>query len=230
MFLAPFPSVLAAAGPALPKFVSAGTMVASTTGTISPGIPPGYQAGDIFLLFMESRVAQSPGSVSGYASVAQSPSNGKGPQSTELTCFWKRASGSESSPSLSVSGNHLVAVILAFRGCVSTGNPWDVLSTDVNSNTNTSFAVPGATTTIPQCLVVAAASRSSDVAGAQFSGWSNGSLTDLQERFDNGTADGDGGGIGIVTGIKATAGAYGSTAGTTASNAQNGMMSIALKP
>ena len=50
------------------------------------------------------------------------------------------------------------------------------------------------------------------------------------ERTDNTSSQGNGGGLGIATGIKATAGAYGNTTVTVGSSAYKGMMSIAIKP
>jgi hypothetical protein len=63
-----------------------------------------------------------------------------------------------------------------------------------------------------------------------FSAWTNANLTSLTERTDNTVDNGNGGGLGIATGVKATAGAYGNTAVTLASSAYKGMMSIAIKP
>jgi hypothetical protein len=65
---------------------------------------------------------------------------------------------------------------------------------------------------------------------ANFSAWANGNLTNVTELIDNTTSQGNGGGIGIATGGKATAGAYGTTTVTVGTSAKNGMMSIALKP
>ncbi|OHB54863.1 MAG: hypothetical protein A2Y12_05480 [Planctomycetes bacterium GWF2_42_9] len=54
-----------------------------------------------------------------------------------------------------------------------------------------------------------AASRDNDSAAAACSGWANVNLSNLTERTDEGTTQGNGGGIGVATGIKATAGSVG---------------------
>jgi MSHA biogenesis protein MshQ len=64
---------------------------------------------------------------------------------------------------------------------------------------------------------------------AQFSGWANANLTSLTERTDDANKSNNGGSLGVATGIKATAGAYGNTTATHASSAVKGMMSIAIK-
>ena len=55
-------------------------------------------------------------------------------------------------------------------------------------------------------------------------------LSSLTERTDNSVTAGNGGGLGIATGVKAAAGATGNTAVTLATAASKGMMSIAIKP
>jgi hypothetical protein len=51
----------------------------------------------------------------------------------------------------------------------------------------------------------------------------------LTERTDDTRNSGNGGSLGIATGVKATAGAYGNTAATHASSAVKGMISIAIR-
>ena len=92
------------------------------------------------------------------------------------------------------------------------------------------LSAPGATTTIHDCLVVITAARGDDNAGAAFSSWTNSDLANLTEQFDDGTTQGNGGGLAVVTGEKATAGSYGATTATLAVNSSKGFMTIALKP
>jgi hypothetical protein len=68
------------------------------------------------------------------------------------------------------------------------------------------------------------------VGTANFSAWTNANLTSLTERIDNTQSAGNGGSIGVATGIKAIAGAYGNTTVTHVNSAVKGMMSIAIKP
>ena len=132
-------------------------------------------------------------------------------------------------PTVGVSGNHQIARIITFRGVISTGNPWDVTAGNTGSS-STSFAIPGTTTTVDDTLIVAIVSNGTDTATAQTSGWTNANLTSLTERADANNRAGNGGGFGVATGIKATAGAYGNTTGNLETASAQGRMSIALKP
>ena len=88
----------------------------------------------------------------------------------------------------------------------------------------------GATTTVANTLVVTIVANSSDTASARTSGWTNSNLTGLTESIDNNTNNGNGGGFGVATGVKATAGAYGTTTAALATSSVQARMSIALRP
>lgn len=217
---------------AIPTFVAAGTTV-SGTGNVTPGIPAGAQADDIFLLF-----ASTPNQVvavpTGWAEAADSP-QGSGTAgagaSTRITVLWRRATGSDTAPTLTDNWDNIIAVILAFRGCITTGDPWDVTAGDTGTS-STSVSVPGDTTTVADCLIVIACSHTTDSVSAtpQFSNWANADLANVTERIDASTDSGNGSGFGITTGEKASAGAYGATTATLATASAQGRMSIALKP
>jgi hypothetical protein len=154
-----------------------------------------------------------------------------GSSATCLTAFWSRYNGTQGNPTVSDSGNHQVACMIAIRGAASSGNPWEVTAGGVESTSDTSASIPGATTTVANTLVVVAVAGSlPDANGtSNFSGWSNASLANLTERTDNTRSSGNGGALGIATGEKVAAGAYGNTAVTHASSAVKGMLSIAIK-
>jgi len=238
---------LAPSGGSLPTFVAAGTPSEALGGVdATPGLPAGWQENDIFLLDVEANATVT---VSGYTELPGSPFD-RG--SLRYRRYWRRATASESGPTVVGAGtnhkyavvcgfrgviatgvpwnvlsnvssgittvlNHISAVVLAFRGCPVVGEPWNVITPD-SSGTGTSITISGTNgapssgpTTMDDCLVVAASSHSNDTAGATFSGWTNADLANVTERFDDGTIVGNGGGIGIATGEKATAGAFGAT-------------------
>ena len=58
----------------------------------------------------------------------------------------------------------------------------------------------------------------------------NANLTSITERIDNTTAEGDGGAIYAVTGIKAAKGAYAATTCTAVTEAERGVISLAINP
>jgi hypothetical protein len=224
------------AGAAAPTFVAAGS-VTSGTGTITPALPSGRATNDILLLFIET--ANQAASITNqnggtWAEVTNSPQGtgtAGGTSATRLTVFWSRYNGTQGNPTVSDSGNHTAGRIIAIRGCPTSGNPWDVTAGGVESTSDTSGSIPGATTTVANTLVVAAIATSvpDSTSTAVFSSWANGNLTSITERVDNARSSGNGGAIGVVTGIKATAGAVGNTTVTCASSATKGMMSIAMK-
>jgi hypothetical protein len=241
----PTPNVGTASSPAsattpaapAPTFVAAGA-VKSGTGAISPALPSGIAANDILLLFVETAnqaVSISNQNGGTWAAVTGSP-QGTGTagdtSATRLTVFWSRYNGTQGAPTVSDSGNHQAARMIAIRGAVSSGNPWNVTAGGVDATSDTSASIPGATTTVINTLVVVATAGSlPDANGtAQFSAWTNANLTSLTERTDNSVSAGNGGSLGIATGIKATAGAYGNTAATHANSAVKGMISIAIRP
>jgi hypothetical protein len=218
----------------MPTFVAAGA-VASNTTAISPALPAGIATGDILLLFLETanQAITIPTPNGGtWTQVASSPqSTGSGTTATRLTAFWSRYNGTQGAPTTSDSGDHQLGRIIAIRGAVDTGNPWDVTAGGVEAASDTSGSIPGATTTVANTLVVAAIATALPDASstAKFSAWTNANLTSVTERTDNTVTAGDGGGLGVATGVRVATGAYGNTAVTLVNASYKAMMSIAIK-
>jgi hypothetical protein len=183
------------------------------------------------LLFVET-ANQTVSTPSGWGVVADSPQGtgaAGGATSTRLGVFWKRAIPAEVAPTITDPGDHAIGQILAFRGCINTGNPWDVTSGNTGAS-STSVSIPGDTTTVANCLVVLAVLIITDTATPQTSGYTNADLANLTERTDINTTQGNGGGFAVITGEKASIGAYGATTATLANASEQGRISIALKP
>lgn len=223
--------------PTPPTFVAAGAVV-SGTGAVTPALPAGIAANDILLLFVETANQASSitnqnggtwtevtGSPQGYGTAAAS-------DAVRLTVFWSRYNGTQGAPTVSDSGDHQQARIIAIRGAATSGNPWDVTAGGTESTVDTSGAIPGATTTVTNTLVVTAIATSlpDATSTANFSAWANADLTSVTERTDNAGKAGNGGGLAVATGVKATAGAYGSTSVTCGTATTKAMLSIAIKP
>jgi hypothetical protein len=219
--------------PVGPTYQAAGSAV-SGTAAITPTWPT-HQSGDVALLIIESaNQAISLSTPAGFVEVTNSPQGtgtAGGTAATRLAVYWKRAASSaEASPTVADSGDHQIARIITFRGVIASGNPWDVTAGNVASSASNSVSIPGATTTVANTLVVGIVANGTDTSTAGTSGWTNTNLTSLTERVDNNTNRGNGGGFGVATGLKATAGAYGTTTATLATSSVQGRMSIALKP
>lgn len=99
----------------------------------------------------------------------------------------------------------------------------------MDATSDTSLSATGATTTADDCLVCIIATLMDD---AQNFGatWTNADLANITARTNfSGTAGNDGRGI-LVTGEKASQGAYGATTNTLTANSVKGLMTIALEP
>lgn len=220
----------------MPTYKGSGTFVASASGGGIP-MPTGGAApaaGDILIAVCESENQTiSLTTPNGFAEVTNSP-QGTGTAgsagSTRLAVFWKRAVGGDANPVVNDPGDHVTAQMHCFSGCKATGNPWNITAGGVDATSDVSGSIPGATTTVADCLVVLLCSTSNNATStANFTGWTNAGLASLTERTDNSNTIGLGGGHGMATGQKLTAGAYVATAVTLAPASLKGMMSIALE-
>lgn len=181
---------------AAPAFQAVGSGAAGAGAQVVPW--PAHAAGDIAFLVVEADAADTIAlSVpSGFVEIPNSALSGAvaGSAST-LAVFWCRAtSSSMTSPVLAAVTDHQGAVIVTYRGCVATGDPWDAIVTDVNNVPSTSVSAPGVTTSVADTCIVSIISRGVDTIVAQFSAWGNGAT----ERFDLGTNVGNGGGFGVA--------------------------------
>jgi hypothetical protein len=133
-------------------------------------------------------------------------------QDTRAHVYWKRAGASESAPSIADSGDHTIAIIVAFRGCKISDSPVDTSASN-NPVSGTSIACPTITTSVANALVIAGAMHGGNTT---FSSWSNGNLSSLGEILDFNDTSGNDGSVGLAIGWKAAAGAVGTTTVTVA--------------
>lgn len=197
-----------------PTFVAIGT-AANGTGDITPTLPAGHTTDDILLLFVQTS-NQTVTAPAGWTQLGPAVGFGTAAAagSMRLTTFWKRHDGSESDPTVSDPGDHAIAQIMAIRGCVSTGDPFLNIGTARKTTASTTGTAPGGGTPVDACLVVAAFAHALDSASAVFSSPTNADLSSVTERIDVATTDGTGGGIGVITGVKAAAGTFAATTAT----------------
>jgi hypothetical protein len=213
---------------AAPTFQAVGTAGQGVGDVVA--LWPAHLADDVGLLFVETDGAEAVAAPAGWTAVTNTPViNGT---ATRLSVFWRRAtSGAETDPTVVDPGNHCYARIATFRGCITTGDPWDVVGVGGTSGgTTTNVTFPGVTTTVADTLVVAVMSWASDSAGPLLTTFANANLTGLAEQGDEGTTQGSGGGIAFATGTKAAAGATGDTTGTASLALNYACIHIALRP
>jgi len=205
--------------------------VASGTAAITPAFPASIVADDVLVTIAECEGVTAPGAYtlpSGWAHVTGSPIQ-EG-TNTRLWVIWARYDGVFTAPSLGDSGDHNVGRMVAIRGCPTTGNPWDVAATAVEATSDTSATWPGATTTVADTLILEIIATGTDVAStANLGVLTNGAYTSITERMDNWVIAGNGGGIGMVSATKATAGATGQSAATLTNASSKALMTVAFK-
>jgi hypothetical protein len=133
------------------------------------------------------------------------------------------------------SGNHQIGRIIGITaGTWATSGTFNVSAGGTASVGTTSVSVPGATTTVNNCLVIAMASGDlpDSTTTNEFNTPANASLTGvtLQIADSHATGGGNGGAIMAITGVKATAGTYDATTATAVTSAVRGYISLAVAP
>lgn len=230
-----FPGAAGATGPVappvLPTVASVGTEF-SSTGVPTATLPAGQAADDILLLLLQSS-NDSNVTVAGYQQLG--PQNAVGAASTAGTTkgsiFWKRSTGGgEVAPTIPDTGDHTYGVMIAIRGCPTVGDPFHMLGNAFKlAATTTGTSAKGATT-VDNCLIMDVFFQGVDNASAQGSSPTNADLASVTEQFDDGTTDGTGGGIYVMTGEKAVAGPIGASTVTWANSTVDVSTRIAWLP
>jgi len=197
-------------------------------------MPADEVANDILILVVETEndpIALT--TPNGFVEVTNSPQSA-GTLDTNpanrIGVYWKRAVGSDSAPVVTANTNHTTCRIHAFVGVKTSGNPWNITAGGNDGGVNdTSAVIPGATTTAIDSLVVLVQGTSNNAnSTANCGAATNADLANITERTDNSDTAGLGGGHCLITGEKATAGAYTNTTLTMSATTFKGAMSIAL--
>jgi hypothetical protein len=206
---------------------------AGSNTTASPGLPAGWQADDIHVIVIETENEPVP-AMTGWSNVGSGTINLATGTVTALTVRWRRAVGGDTNPVVPTpgagAGTHIIARVIGFSGCPTSGDPWDVTLFGTENVSDTTVAFPNVTTLTANCMIVHAFSTGQDVNTAQSSGaGTNAALTGLANRMNNWTSTTGGGGFAMITGIKATAGAVGSTTTTVTTANVKALFTGALK-
>jgi hypothetical protein len=125
----------------------------------------------------------------------------------QVTVFWKRHTGSESTPTVTGASDSIVALIHAFRGIDTGADPWDAYDAGQNDGVNVVAELPALTTSTDGALVVGA------FATADNNSWRDseyGNLsTDLRQFSSRQTLLGSDSSFAFVAGLLAIAGDVG---------------------
>lgn len=227
---------------AAPTYVATGA-VANTTDPvtgITPALPTGWAVDDIFILTVEY---DPPVAGDGFLNettgwtVIEEVKQGAG--STMLSVKWRRAESGDTAPTVTSANsqwNHLIGCISAFRGCIASGSPIDLYTTESESGAGGGGGPPPATwptltTSVANTRIVHMLATSYDNAGSFISAESNDDqLTGLTEIFDQGTTDSNGGMISGLTAVAPNPATIGTTSATAAATTDRSLMSLALLP
>lgn len=196
---------------------------ASGTAALTVGAVASVVADDLILLFVES-ANENIATPTGYTQVTNSPvSTGTAATAggVRLAVFYSWATGADTTTSVADSGNHTTAIKIAYRG-VDLTTPFDATPvTGIKTPASTSTSFPGITTTTANAKIVHASGLDLDAASTATTGAAtNANLTSITELHDQTISGGVGGGLVIIDGTKATAGATGNTTATVTSTIQ----------
>lgn len=216
--------------PTLPSIISVGAEF-SGTGVPTATLPGTHAANDILVLAIQTS-NEDFAAPTGYTQLG--PRNGIGASvtagSTKLCIFWKRDNGAESAPTLTDSGDHTYGVMFAVRGCPTTVDPFNLCGQAFKFTASTTGTSDRGVTVTDNCLIVTIFAHAIDSATAQGSSPTNADLTSVTEQFDGGTTDGTGGGIYIMSGVKAACGPFGASTVTWAASTVDVSTVIAFRP
>jgi hypothetical protein len=207
-----------------PLWRSVGVVAAGFT-NIQPQLPSGIVAGDRLIMPCESANQDVTISAPWEAIyVHQGTGTAGGTAATRLYGFTTEATGMDMPPMVMSGGDHMICRIHRFDPC-----DIDAAVGAVQGTATTAGQIPSLTTTTKHCLIVGMITSATDIGTARFSGIANANLGNVTERSDDSTTQGNGGGIGLFTGEKVSAGATGAWSLTLATSSVQGRMAVALR-
>ena len=198
-----------------PAFGAAGTYLSGTVSTSANiAVPAGTAANEVVLAFIYLESSGSITPPAGFSLVDRATTSNH-----DLAVYWKRCTGTDAGTyNFTIPSTYREASAVRFTGCITSGNPYDVVgkASATSSPGGVTTAVSN-TTTVADTLQV--------FAGTNFNGSPWTPPTGYTERVD---ASGD---LTVATLAQASIGGSGSITATCAvQNAANCVMLIALKP
>lgn len=222
-------------------------MATPTRGLIGTGVkgvgaltvvPPAHAIDDILVLIHGNNHETSLlTTAAGFVEAVNSP-NGQGTagatSSSGLAVYWVRATSTAmASPVLGALAAGAGAQIVTIPGCIATGVPINISASDHTSGATTAIDIPGALTTVNECLILAIVVDHLDSGVDKVSpgSFANVDLASVSEwSFFRANGVGNGCGFAYATGDKAGFGAYGTTTATGTQTLHQTRMSLAFMP
>lgn len=177
-------------------------------GAATPGIPAGTAANDILVAVVISTTTTVPTTPAGWTQKLATTNATNHVQ----TILWKRATGSDTAPSITGQQFEVLAQIAAFSGCITTGDPFSAASAQANASSTTVTAPSITPANANEMILFAASWTTQGASSASFSGYSGTNPT-FTEAFDVAQ------GAGVVYNVS-TALAYGLKTDTTATGSR----------
>ena len=197
----------AGGGGSPPPFVAAGAVSKVSSGDMTPGLPSGWAAGDVHLLAAIAQEGEAL-SVAGYT-VIYNNENNDGGNHARPSIWWRRAVGGDAAPTVSGATSGAMSAIFGFRGCVASGDPYNMASENLPAGSLTATwntITPGSAND----MIVAILCHEDPFSAPSVSNYS-GSNPTLAEGFDDfQSAGGSWSGIAMAYGISNTGAATGS--------------------
>lgn len=223
--------------PPAPRYQAKGTFVSTDTAfALNVPWPGGHQKDDYALLLVET-ANQAPTLVAmaGFTLVTSiGTGTAGGAAATKLFVYECRATTSAmTAPRLSITGDHMSAQILTFRGVTPVGIGLGAAvvnnSADVAAAATTAMAQPGVTPSEDRCCIVFMVAGATDTTTPQVT-WGTSSMGNTVEATDSWTNKGNGGGFSVLTGKRDQKGQMPAQTGTLATASVQARITLALRP
>lgn len=166
-----------AGDPAAPTFVGRSASLANTATSgadVTPAMPSGHQADDINIIVAHHSGSLGWATPSGWNVIAGLTGQ-NGALAQNVAVFWRREVGGDTAPAVSLAAPDNVttvrgACMYGFRGCISTGDPWDSGAgagpTRLNDAADDAVVdTTSITTTVANCLVFFVGAYEDDPSG-----------------------------------------------------------------
>lgn len=153
-----------------------------------------------------------------------------GTASTAIRAYGHRCFGNEESIFVPDQGDHQAAIAVAFKGVKQTGAPWVLGATGVEASPTTAMAIPGYTSSRPGSLYIGGCAIATDTNVDQFPPGANADLAGFGKQTSFCTNVGNGGGISMYIGEKASIGLIGATTGILSGASVQALLSLELLP
>lgn len=158
-----------------------GTVAQATSGNISPGIPAGNTANDILVCIVLNGlndVLTFSGSWAKKVEVNNSTLH-------RLTVAWLRAVGGDAAPTISGASVDIIARIVSYSGCITSGDPFDVAGTPQTDALTATVTCPAITPGTANDMILMIGGQSTTGAEAPTFSTYSGSNPAPSEAIDN---------------------------------------------